>query len=209
LFRGIENNKIVEFLNLNDCYIEKYKKGTLIAQEGEVCRGVGIVLSGSVSVQQINPKGDVLVFNTIKENDVFGIAPFQSENPIYPFSFFTTKPSEVAYIPFDQIDILFEKIPLFKENYIFLLSKRIFNFKNKLQMLQHKDVRSRIIIYLSDVLKKEKTKSFNLHHSKTDIADIIGVARPSLSRELKQMEEDGLIKISGKNITIIKQEIFK
>ena len=45
--------------------------------------------------------------------------------------------------------------------------------------------------------------------SKTNIADIIGVARPSLSRELKNMEEDELITINGSKVTLLSPEIFK
>lgn len=41
-----------------------------------------------------------------------------------------------------------------------------------------------------------------LHMNREQLADFLGVARPSLSRELMKMQKDGLIEVGRKSIRI-------
>jgi len=94
------------------------------------------------------------------------------------------------------------------KNYIALLSHRVSIFQKKIRIFSEKEVRSRLILYFSYEFSKTKETSFLLNHTKTEIADMIGVARPSVSRELKHMEEDGLIIMDRNLITIKEPNIF-
>ncbi len=82
-------------------------------------------------------------------------------------------------------------------------------FKNKIQMLHLKDVRSKLIFFLSMEYRNIGLATFKLPHTQGDIAEIIGVARPSVSRELKKMVDDQLILLSGHHITLLQPELFR
>jgi CRP-like cAMP-binding protein len=88
------------------------------------------------------------------------------------------------------------------------LSNQIIVFKQKIEILHQKDVRSRLILYLSLLYEKKCTPFFYLPHRKTEIASLIGVARPSVSREFSNMETDGLIKLEGTYITLLHPSLF-
>ena len=45
-----------------------------------------------------------------------------------------------------------------------------------------------------------------LHMNREQLADFLGVARPSLSRELMRMQADGLVLVSKKTITVLDKE---
>jgi DNA-binding transcriptional regulator YhcF (GntR family) len=45
-----------------------------------------------------------------------------------------------------------------------------------------------------------------LSQSQTELADFFGVARPSLARTFKEMEEEGILQVERREITIMNKE---
>jgi len=208
LFKNIPESALSELLHLDHCIIGSYKKGTVIIQEGDACSNLGFILSGSLAAQQISTDGEILTMNMYESTDTFGAALLGTEQPQFPFTLVTTSNCKVLYIPFYEIRQLLKCSPEFNENYIAFLSSRVLNFKEKLKMLQYKDVRSRIIYYLSKEFKKKNSTDIILQHSKVEIANILGIARPSLSRELKHMSDENILQVNGNKITLLKPELF-
>ena len=50
---------------------------------------------------------------------------------------------------------------------------------------------------------KHGSKYVYLPFNFTDLADYLGVDRSAMSREMKYLKEEGLIKVKGKKITIL------
>lgn len=186
-----------------------YEKGTVIVQENEPCTSIGFVINGHLTAHQIAPDGKSLTINTFSSNDAFGVALYSLQNPMFPFNVHAQTESDVVYIPFSEIQKLISTNTIFSTNFIHFLSLRIYDFKNKIQMLQHNDVRSRLIKYLTSESREIGSTTFNLRHSKVAISDMIGVARPSVSRELKNMVDDNLINIYRNKIVLVDQSRFR
>lgn len=64
------------------------------------------------------------------------------------------------------------------------------------------------MIYFSKEMELAGNARFKMRHKKTEIGEIIKVARPSVSRELSNMERDGLITIEGSEVSILTPEDF-
>jgi Mn-dependent DtxR family transcriptional regulator len=71
--------------------------------------------------------------------------------------------------------------------------------KQQSKLLAHKNIRDRIMYYL---MSNQKDKKVYIK-SVTNLSNILSIPRPSISRELSNMEHDGLIK-HEKNIIYIK-----
>lgn len=208
LFENLDLQTLIETIDLDHCILGNYKKGALIVQEGDPCNSVGFVLTGGLAIQQFTSTGEVLTINIFNAHDAFGTALYSKPHAKYPFTLISLKDSQVLFLPFDQIQKLLRSSQQFNDNFITFLSGRVLNFKSKLQMMQHKDVRSRLIYYLSTEYKSCGQTTFRLPHSKIAISEIIGVARPSVPRELRNMATDQIIEISGRTITLLKPELF-
>ncbi len=208
LFKDINEDILRKLIESETCVIETYKKGTIIVQAGAVCNSIGFILYGTLASQLINADGDLLVINMFEANDVFGAALYKSEKPEYPFTLVSLKESQVLYLSFAQIHKLIKNNSVFNDNFISFLSERMHVFQKKLKMIQYKDVRSKLIQYLSQEYRLCQTNTFQLRHSKVAIADIIGVARPSVSREFKNMVEEGIIQIAGNRVVLVRVELF-
>ncbi|MDK2808376.1 MAG: hypothetical protein PWP24_1111 [Clostridiales bacterium] len=208
LFKDIPLGNLSNLINLEICSIVTYNKNTIVVQENDSCTSIGIVLSGSLVIQQLTEKGDSLTINILEPMDIFGAAIYGMAAHRYPFTVTTRVKSQVMYLPFSEIKSMLAKNEVFTKNFIQHLSCRVFTIQKKIKMLQNRDVRSRLIFYLSNEYQIAEKTTFPLRHSKIYISDLIGVARPSVSRELKHMEADGLILLSGNEITLRKPALF-
>lgn len=208
LFQNINPDTLALHLQLESCPLVDYNKKTIVVQEGDPCRSVGLVLEGVLAVQQFTPGGESLTVKMFNSGDSFGTAMCGVPDATYPFTLVTLKKSRVLYIPFGQINRLLQNDAQFNQNFIAFLSGRLLTFKNKLQMIQHKDVRSRLMYYLTSEYRKIGQNPFKLPHRKVEIAEIIGVARPSVSREFRNMETEGFILLNKDRVTLLKPELF-
>lgn len=208
LFNDLDHSFFTDLVHNHDYSIVTYRKGSLIAQEGESCHSIGFILEGSLSAKQITPDGKILVIHSFYEDDAIGVAIFGLDSLKHPYSMYADEDCLILYLHYVTVEKLITASPKFSLNYISFLSHRIDEFKDKIQILQFKDVRSRLIHYLLSESKQFKSKAFILRHSKSDISDIIGVARPSLSRELRHMSDEGLISFTGKQIVLLDEELF-
>lgn len=208
LFDGISPPGIEEMLEPDLCILGNYPKQVMIAQQGDSCSSVGFVLSGELIVEQISESGEVMRIQVLTAGEIFSAAQIYAEEPRHRFTLTTATDSRVVFIPFEQVRSMLESNARFMQNFISYLSGRVTLFQEIIRMLSQKDVRSRLCLYLSREAERCGSLSFRLPDSKTGIASVIGVARPSVPRELRRMREEGLISMDGRSLSILKPEVF-
>lgn len=180
-----------------------YKKGQTIASEGEICTQIGIVRQGAVEVQTIYPSGKVLTHVRLTEGDVFGEALVFNPNNHYPVTIIAVEACEIGYIRKDHLLEIFHNYPAALNNYLTLLSNRLMTLNKKIRNLSLDTLDKRIANYLLQRYKKSGSKMFTTGLSRKAMAEMMGVQRPSLSRSLSQLKEDGAIDFSGDAFKII------
>ena len=84
--------------------------------------------------------------------------------------------------------------------------ERIDYLGQKVRILSIQSTRIRIANYLLSLQKENEYMV--IKSTREEIADYLGIARPSLSRELGRMQDEGIIQIIGKEVFIKNQEAF-
>jgi len=209
LFNGFTLQELKIILEPDSCIIGRYKKNSVIMQQYDKCNSIGFIIEGELSIEQLSLSSDTIKIRTFKSGDCFGEALLFSPKPFYPYTLITLTDTVILYIPFSQVESMLKKSFAFNTNYISSLSNRILMFTNKIQILSQKSVRKKLILYFSKESMRAGSLTFKLRHSKTAIAELIGVARPSVSREIKQMSSDQLLVVKRDIITILKPQSFK
>ncbi len=74
--------------------------------------------------------------------------------------------------------------------------------KSRLELISESSIRKKISSYLLNEVNKKETNTVYLSFSKTKLASLLNIQRPSLSRELKRMKEDGLLRYDREKIII-------
>mgnify|MGYP001038674802 FL=1 len=206
LFRGITPEKLsanLEEISFHTC---SYKKGEILARQGDVCNRLVILTKGSVRGEMIDYSGRL-----IKVEDIAApraIAPlflFGEENR-YPVEVTANEPTEVIEIPKTSVLELFRKNEQFLENYMNLSANYARTLSDKLFFMSFKTIRQKIASYLLRLYKQQQQLHITLDRSQQELSDYFGVSRPSLARELAHMQEDGLLTADRKQITILQKE---
>ncbi|MPN31786.1 hypothetical protein SDC9_179261 [bioreactor metagenome] len=88
--------------------------------------------------------------------------------------------------------------------YIKSLSLNSQGMNRKITMLTQKTLRENILEYLKQQTILQNSATVLLPISKKELADYLGVQRPSLFRELKNLKEEGLIEINNRSVRIVR-----
>ena len=206
LFRGITPEKLSANLEEISFHPRSYKKGEILARQGDVCNRLVILTKGSVRGEMIDYSGRL-----IKVEDIAApraIAPlflFGEENR-YPVEVTANEPTEVIEIPKTSVLELFRKNEQFLENYMNLSANYARTLSDKLFFMSFKTIRQKIASYLLRLYKQQQQLHITLDRSQQELSDYFGVSRPSLARELAHMQDDGLLTADRKLITILHKE---
>ena len=206
LFVGVSDENIKNVLKEIKYYIKTYKKGEIIANEDDECRSLSLVLSGKVEIQRLYSNGKYIVLNRLFEGDVFGEALVFSKSKTYPATVIALSECTVLFI--NKMDVLKicsneEKI---LENFISLLSDKVFILNSKIKSISFKSIRQKVINYILNEVKEQKSSTIILKNTKEEIASLLGIPRPSLSRELISLRDMNYIKFNRKEIIILDRE---
>lgn len=203
LFSGIDTERIDYLLSLCKYKIILFEKNNIISYEDSLCREIGFVLDGKVSAVKLNPNGTHMVVRSILEGDFFGDALVFSSVQKCPTNIITATKATILFIPYESLLYFCEVDELFLKNFLRSLSDKIFLLNEKIKILSYHSVRQRLCYYLIKQSKIQKTNEIVLNITREELGNLLGTARPSISRELSKMVEDGLISVDGRNVVIL------
>lgn len=206
LFRGITPNDLSAHLEEIHFHVRSYKKGEILARQGDRCNRLIILIKGSVRGEMIDYSGRLIKVEDI--NAPRALAPlflFGEEN-FYPVEVTANEITEIIEIPKKSVLQLFRKDEQFLENYMNISANYARTLSDKLFFMSFKTIRQKIASYLLRLHKQQQQLDIILDRSQQELSDYFGVSRPSLARELSRMEEDGLIVTNRKRITILHKE---
>lgn len=175
-----------------------FDKEQVVFDEGAKCYGIGIVIEGEILIKTFTYNVKEEIITIIKENNMFGQFLLFSKNDKYLGMGITSKKTKIAYISKANLLLLLSSNKAFLEEYLKLICDEAVKIKQQSKLLAHKNIRDRIMFYL---MNHQKDKIVYLK-SVTFLANTLSIPRPSISRELTNMENDGLIKRAGKLIYI-------
>jgi len=203
LFKNLPFEDISSILKSTDYKILPFSKGTPVAIEGENCLDIGIVTTGSVEVQKLFASGKTITIDRLKSGDIFGQVIIFSKVNKFPSTIISSEQTEIMFISKDDIIRLCSANTVILNSFMGLLSDRIVMLNNKIRDLSYQSIKQKISNYIIDEYSRQKSLILALPSSRKEMADELGIPRPSLSRELISMKNQGLIAYN-KNIIEIK-----
>lgn len=206
LFDNLHEGQIAHLLNVLGAKTEHYKKEATIAIEGDVCNQLGIVIDGKIELQNILPSGKVVTLIQFGPGEVFGEALIFSKQTEYPITITTATPCSVLFIDKKEVIFLLTHHPVLLENFLGLLSDKLFFMNKKVKVLSLETIRQKICDFLLKEYKNQKKLKLNIPYSRKEMAELMSLQRPSLSRELINMRDEGLIDFDKHTIEILDLE---
>ena len=202
LYKDMEREDLSNFLNMSNYTIKKYPKGNVVVIEGSKCEELGILLEGLLEVQTLYPSGKLLTFVQLKPVETFGEAILFSKMNKFPATIEAIKDSKIMFIKKENLINCLTNCHKFMENFLELLSNKLLILNKKVKMLSLESIRKKIGSFLMEEYNKQGSNIIKVSLSRKEMAEHMGIQRPSLSRELIKMRDAGIIDFNREVIII-------
>jgi CRP-like cAMP-binding protein len=191
-------------IDLSAITINIYPSNFTIALEDEKSTYIGIVLEGKLLIKAYSLGGRNFTINTLEPGMIFGdVLLFGKLGNTYPGNLITKGVVTLAVIPNEAI-MEYIKDPIFLSNFLQVLSDKVYMVNTKNKLLSQDSIRDKIIYYLTEERRHQHSNVIQLNMSKEELANHLFIPRPSLSRELIHMRDEGLILFDRYTITLKK-----
>lgn len=202
LFKSFTSDDFKRFFKDIKYRIEEFSRNSMVFIEGETCNTLNIILDGNIRIQKIDPIGKSLVVVEFTKGDIIGETLLFGEDNKYPMTGISVEKSTILYIEKDAVLSLCQRDTNFLNEFFKLLSAKSVTLSNKLKEISLKTIRQKVSEFLVLEYERSKVEKIPLNMTKKEWADILGVQRPSLSRELIGMKKDGIIDYDYKYVYI-------
>lgn len=211
LFSGLEENTIKEILN-KFASEKEFKKGEYIFSKGEEPKFMFILEKGEITVFSDDVFGKrELLSSFSKPGDLFAEVYLYLEKKTYHFSAIADTDVKVITLSREFFSQIYDYETLagriIMENYLNILSEKLYYFNQKIRMMSGFTLRQKLSRYILE--NRDNSLEFILTYNREELADYLGSTRPSVSRELSKMQEEGLISIDRSKIKILDLDELK
>ncbi|PJB76596.1 MAG: Crp/Fnr family transcriptional regulator [Acidobacteria bacterium CG_4_9_14_3_um_filter_49_7] len=201
-FIGRNDPELRDSLSTITFVSEKHKKDILFL-EGEEGDTIYYLISGIVKLSRTNPEGKEAVVHFVHSGEMFAEILFYTESR-YPVTATVLDNAVLLGISAGKMARLLETSPGFSMRLIGLLARRLQYFVTMIEELVTSDVRQRFIAYLVHLSEDRNNTRFRLPVPKGELAALLGTTPETFSRLLHQLDSEGVVKIHGREITLLK-----
>ena len=183
-----------------------YSRGQTFFAEGDEGIGFYIILSGKVKVFKLSPEGKEQIFHILEAPEPFAeAAVFAGRH--YPASAQALAETIVLFFPRQKFLELISLQPSLALSMLALLSQRLRKLTTLVENLSLKEVPGRLAAYLLYLHERNgPSPVIELEASRNQMAGLLGTIPETLSRILKRMTDEKLIKADARSISILNQQ---
>ena len=213
LFDNISGEDVVGLLDCLQPRIRAYQKDEYIALVGDPVEGIGIILNGRIEVLKENLLGKSVVVARFGRGSIFGEVAAFSKSSIWPSSVRVIEDAKVMTITTDHFtghcaqNCSYHRQLMF--NMLHILADKALVLNRKVDFLSVKTIRGKISAMVYEAVIEQNSQTVKMPYSRETMAKLLNVARPSLSRALAEMKEDGILDFHRSQFTVLDEKRLK
>ncbi len=205
LFRDFTDNELSEALTFLSAREACYKKGETVIMLGSPITEFAIVLSGGVQISCDDINGNQIIMMSVSKGGMFAESLSVTKSPESPIYAVATEDTRLLWLKIAPI-LKNSASPLdtkITTSFITALAAKCLSMNDRVQILSKKSIREKVITYFSQLSEHTKSDEITVPLSREDMASYLGVERSALSRELSNMQRDGIISYNKNHFKII------
>lgn len=166
---------------------------------------IGLILSGRAVLYYCDEEGNQYLIDELKKDAVFGepfLLPAESQN-------YYVKAEEKTRVMFIDYEHVIKRC----ENACWHHSQMVSNLLQMIAMQSRQQVqriyvlsrtttRKKLLAYLENLSEEEHSQKVQIPMSYTELAGYLSVDRSAMTRELKNLEKEGILEKDGRNIRL-------
>ncbi len=190
-----------------------YKAGQLIFVQGDPCEGLYFVESGVVAARKTDEDGQSAIVRLAHQGDTLGYRPLLAKE-VHRATAEVIKDAQIYFIDASTMRGFLIGNPKLGMNFLEHTAQALGETEERLFQIAALSVRTRIIhllILLSDhygTTTSDGTLFVELPVRQRDLAEMIGARPESVSRALRDIQNDGLLNISGHTVRVDQPDLL-
>jgi CRP/FNR family transcriptional regulator, dissimilatory nitrate respiration regulator len=205
IFRNMQSRDIESLLQQHHYQIKKYAGGTVIALCGERCRHIMILLEGMVHGEMLDFTGKVIKIEDIEAPNPLAPAFLFSSKNVFPVDIVAGSDVRILFFQKDVFLEILQSNNIVLNNFLSVISNRAAFLSRKIFFLSFRNIKEKFAQYLLDQSDKN-SDIVALPMKQESIAELFGVARPSLSRSIAALVKEGIISMKKNEVRILNKE---
>lgn len=196
--------KLVE----GNCVSLNYNKAETICKQGAFASNVYFVDKGLMKAY-MEYKEENLIMRFVKPGEIVGLSSLYNKG-VFNFTVASIGQSSVISVNAEVVKQLIRENSNFAERVIAQLNKENGDAMERVISLTQKQLNGRIadaILHLSKNVYE--SDEFNMQLTRRDVADFCGMSTESAIRIMKELHNDKIVNIEGKNLKIADKELLQ
>ena len=209
MFQGLTAKELSSCLVFLDAKEKKYRKDDVILHAGEQTSNIGMVLSGSVTIESNDVWGNCTVLSHVGKNQYFA----ETYALLGEVLLVDVRANEDCVVLFCNIRNLLEdnkKSSPWKEkllkNILIISSQKNLVLSGRSFHTSPKSCRGRLLSYLNATALQTGSREFDIPFNRQQLADYLNLERTNMSKELSLMKNDGLIEYRKNHFRLLKED---
>lgn len=193
VFLHLSEEKLQAFIESASHSLRRYPAHDFIALQGDPCRALYLLYEGKVRATMSGPDGKQVTMEDLQAPVLLAPAFIFATNNRFPVNVETFTPCEVLVINKENFVELMRREPIVMSNFLRIISDRSYILTRKISSFALHGLKSRVATFLC-----ERGAISN----QQEVAERLGVARPSLSRVLAELADEGCIAFEKRKVVI-------
>lgn len=209
LFSDISENEFSQMQACRCMHRKIFHKGEYILHTGDPAYEIGVVLSGSVLIENIDLWGNKSILGSLGAGKIFAETYALCRESML-----------VDVVAAEKTEILFLNLQLLQNpenchtswcitllhNLLRMSARNNLTLSGRIFCTTAKSVRRRVLAYLSAQAVQQGAMEITIPFNRQQMADYLNLDRSALSKELCRMREEGLLLFHKNHFTLLQME---
>ncbi|MBR6267366.1 MAG: Crp/Fnr family transcriptional regulator [Selenomonadaceae bacterium] len=196
LFRGLSMGEIENFINHTASVTKRYEKGSYILRPYERNSNIGVIVTGLAQVISEDRLGNETVGHALERGSLLGSTSAILSEEYNPTAIEPLTDVLVLWIPYRSLLVAGPKLGrvhgIVMKNLLEAFCNKNVLMLEKLKLLSQKSLRERVILYLLQKEKRQKSPKIKVPR-RIQLAKELECNRSALTREIGLMVKDGIL----------------
>ena len=198
-------------------YVDKHfinhNKNDIIYNQSTPDNKVYLISKGKVKVVNYSAEGNEIIKAILTKGELFGEKALWGDIERDEHAIAMTDNTQLCPLPVNKMYELMRDNGRFSIEINKIIGFRLKKMERRLERLLFKDSQTRLVEFIQDLIEEQNIHSedkIELSHfyTQSDIANLIGTTRETVTKLLNHFKQDGILEYTRKTITITNKDAF-
>jgi CRP-like cAMP-binding protein len=202
LFANLEEEELKKLLQRTNHRLKSFKNKEIVAIAGEKVDNAMILVEGRLNGEMLDLSGKQLKIEEMDPPQMIAAAFLYGPNNVFPVNLQALSNGKLLMIYKKDFTEMLSQQSLVLNNFLNIISGKAQFLSQKITFLSLKTIREKIAFFILQRLQKNNTIA-EIDKNQTQLAALMGVARPSLARTIGELESENIIHWGKNHVNVL------